>query len=79
MSPYAIFLLYFLVTVSQTIIITTACGSVPLADCEASGYCELAADKLTCIALACYKINEIGACKDPTSVAYSSPSCLALT
>lgn len=64
--------------ISKALIITTPCASVPVADCAASGYCELLSDLVTCSALPCYKINEIGACKDSTAVAYNAVSCLAL-
>ncbi|CAK65607.1 unnamed protein product (macronuclear) [Paramecium tetraurelia] len=79
MSPLGFANLYLLMGLSVSIIITTPCASVALADCNASGYCTLSADSLSCLSLPCYKINEVGACRDATAVAYDAALCSGLS
>lgn len=47
-SPLGIASVCLLIGLSASIIITTPCASVALTDCNASGYCTLSADSLTC-------------------------------
>lgn len=79
MSPLVIANIYLLIGLSVSIIITTPCASVALADCNASGYCTLSADSLSCLSLPCYKINEIGACRESPAVAYDATLCSGLS
>ncbi|CAD8112743.1 unnamed protein product [Paramecium primaurelia] len=79
MSPLGIVNICLLIGLSVSLIITTPCSSVALTDCNASGYCTLSADSLSCQSLPCYKINEIGACRESPAVAYDAVLCSGLS
>ena len=48
MSPLVIANICLLMSLSVSIIITTPCSSVTLADCNSSEYCVLSSDSLSC-------------------------------
>ncbi|CAD8120939.1 unnamed protein product [Paramecium sonneborni] len=79
MSLLGLSIFSIVMNISMSIIITTPCGSVALADCNSSGYCTLSSDLLSCQSLPCYKINEIGACRESPAVLYDATSCFGLS
>lgn len=48
MSLLGLSIFSIVMNISMSIIITTPCGSVALADCNSSGYCTLSSDLLSC-------------------------------
>lgn len=79
MSSLRITNLCLLIGLSVSIIITTPCASVALPDCNSTGYCTLSSDSLSCLSLSCYKINEVGACRESPAISYDATLCSGLS